>query len=46
MGAYKPKRREVYEASRSHAAPMPFQNAARPSSLKITPTVPETPNAL
>ena len=39
-------RSDVYEASRNHAAPIPFQNAVGPSSEAITRIVPPIPNAL
>lgn len=46
IGPYKPKRRDVYEASLSQAALIPFQKAAMPSSAAITLTVPLMPRAL
>jgi len=46
IGPYKPRRSDVYDASRIHAAPIPFQKAVTPSSFAIILTVPPIPNAL
>jgi hypothetical protein len=46
MGSYRPKRRDVYEASRNQAAFTPFHRAATPSSpaiLVVEPTIPSFP---